>query len=80
MCTCGVPLTATIKEQSGHIMVNDNEIGLMLEKTDDRIIKQIIALKPQRVFTLDRLFRNNDKLKTNTALQMKDAGIEFKAI
>jgi len=52
----------------------------MLEKADEKIIKQIIAAKPQKVFTLDRLFKNNDKLKTNTALQMKDAGIEFKAI
>lgn len=76
----GVQLTAKIKEQNGFILVNDNEIALMLEKADDEVIKQIIAAKPQKVFTLDRLFKNNDKLKTNTALQMKDAGIEFKAI
>ena len=76
----GVQLTAKIKEKSGYILVNDNEIALMLEKADDKIIKQIIAAKPQKVFTLDRLFKNNDKLKTNTALQMKDAGIEFKVI
>ena len=73
----GVTLTAKIKESSGYILVNDNEIALMLEKVDDKIIKQIIAVKPQKVFTLDRLFKNNDKLKTNTALQMKDAGIKF---
>ena len=30
--------------------------------------------------TLDKLFKNNDQLKTNTALQMKDAGIEFKVV
>jgi adenine-specific DNA-methyltransferase len=74
----GVQLTAKIKEKNGYILVNDNEIALMLEKADDKIIKQIIAAKPQKVFTLDRLFKNNDKLKTNTALQMKDAKIEFK--
>jgi adenine-specific DNA-methyltransferase len=76
----GVQLTAKIKDQNGYILVNDNEIALMLEKTDDKIIKKIIAAKPQKVFTLDRLFKNNDKLKTNTALQMKDASIEFKVI
>ena len=76
----GVQLTAKIKENEGYILVNDNEIALMLEKADDKIIKQITAAKPQKVFTLDRLFKNNDKLKTNTALQMKDAGIEFKVI
>jgi adenine-specific DNA-methyltransferase len=76
----GVQLTAKIEEKSGYILVNESEIALMLEKADDKIIKQIIAAKPQKVFTLDRLFKNNDKLKTNTALQMKDAKIEFKVI
>lgn len=76
----GVQLTAKVKEKNGYILVNDDEIALMLEKADDKIIKQIIIAKPQKVFTLDRLFKNNDKLKTNTALQMKDAGIEFKTI
>ena len=76
----GVPLTAKINEQNGYVLVNDNEIALMLERADDKIIKQIIAVKPKKVFTLDRLFKNNDKLKTNTALQMKDADIEFKVI
>ena len=76
----GVQLTAKIKEKSGYTLINDNEIALMLERADDKIIKQIIAAKPQKVFTLDRLFKDNDKLKTNTALQMKDADIEFKVI
>jgi adenine-specific DNA-methyltransferase len=30
--------------------------------------------------TLDRPFKDNDQLKTNTLLQMKDAGIEFKVV
>lgn len=76
----GVPLTAKIEERNGYILVNDNEIALMLEKANDEIIKKVIAEKPGKVITLDRLFKNNDQLKTNTALQMKDAGIEFKVI
>jgi len=76
----GVPLTAKIKNEKGFILVNDDEVALMLEKADEKIIKQILAAKPRKVFTLDRLFKDNDKLKTNTALQMKDAGIEFKVI
>ena len=35
---------------------------------------------PQKTIVLDRLFKDNDQLKTNTSLQMKDAGIEFKTI
>jgi len=39
-----------------------------------------IASKPNKVIALDKLFKGNDQLKTNTVLQMKDAGIEFKTI
>ena len=60
--------------------MNNNEIALMLEKVDKEIIKTVIDVKPQKVITIDRLFNNNDRLKTNTALQMKDAGIEFKVV
>ena len=76
----GVPLTARIEEKGGHYQVNDGEIALMLEKVNESIIKKVIAENPNKVITLDRLFNNNDQLKTNTALQMKDAGIEFKAV
>ena len=34
----------------------------------------------QKLIDLNNLFENNDQLKTNTALQMKDAGMEFKMI
>ena len=76
----GVPLTARIEEKGGYYLVNDGEIALMLEKANESIIKKVIAENPNKVITLDRLFNNNDQLKTNTALQMKDAGIEFKAV
>jgi len=76
----GVALTATIETKDGFYLVNDTEIALILERVDKEIIKTVIDIKPQKVMTLDRLFNNNDPLKTNTALQMKDAGIEFKVV
>ena len=76
----GIPLTAKIEEKGGVYLVNDTEIALILEKVDKKIIKSVIDVKPQKVITIDRLFNNNDRLKTNTALQMKDAGIEFKVV
>lgn len=76
----GIPLTAKIEEKGGCFIVNDNEIALILGKVDKNIIKKVIELAPRKVITLDRLFNKNDQLKTNTALQMKDAGIEFKAV
>ncbi|MDA3940673.1 MAG: site-specific DNA-methyltransferase [Spirochaetia bacterium] len=76
----GVPLTAKIEPKEGFYLVNDTEIALILEKVDKKIVKTVIDVNPQKVITLDRLFKNNDQLKTNTALQMKDAGIEFKVV
>ena len=40
-------------------------------------LERVVA--PQKVITLD-LFTGNDQLKTNTVLQMRDAGIDFKTI
>ncbi len=76
----GIPLTANIKKDDDIYIVNENEIVLLLDKADSEIIKKAIKLNPQKIVTLDRLFSNNDQLKTNTALQMKDAGIEFKVV
>ncbi len=76
----GVQLTAKIEKKSGFYLVNNTEIALILDNVDEKIIKAVIDTKSQKVITLDRLFRNNDQLKTNTALQMKDAGIEFKVV
>jgi adenine-specific DNA-methyltransferase len=76
----GVPLTARIEEKDGCYLVNENEIALILKTIDESITKAVISKKPKKVITLDRLFKNNDQFKTNTALQMKDVGIEFKAV
>ena len=56
------------------------ELLLALENLTQKAIDNIIAKKPKKVIALDRLFAGNDQLKTNTALQMKDAGIEFRTI
>ncbi len=55
-------------------------ITSIFEQANNKIIKSVIKQNPKKVITLDRLFNNNDQLKTNTALQMKDAGIEFKVV
>jgi len=52
----------------------------VLEKASQEIVEAVLKEKPQKVIALDRLFKGNDQLKTNTSLQMKDAGVEFKTI
>jgi adenine-specific DNA-methyltransferase len=60
--------------------IDGNELALILEKVDEQIITEVLSKQPKKVIALDRIFKGNDQLKTNTALQMKDAGVEFKTI
>ncbi len=76
----GKDLNSTIRQAQGYVVVNDGELVLMLEKASQEIVDAVLKEQPQKVIALDRLFKNNDQLKTNTALQMKEAGIEFKTI
>ncbi len=64
----------------GFYSINNNELIIALDAMNEKLIEQIIAAKPQKVITLDSLFTGNDQLKTNTVLQMRDAGVDFKTI
>jgi len=64
----------------GYYSINNNELIIALDAVNEKLIEQIITAKPQKVITLDSLFTGNDQLKTNTVLQMRDAGVDFKTI
>ncbi|MCD4796821.1 MAG: hypothetical protein K8R49_06615 [Candidatus Cloacimonetes bacterium] len=76
----GRNLNSTIESTNDYYMINDGEMVIALSRIDEKIVDSILKDKPQIFITLDRLFKNNDQLKTNTLLQMKDAGIEFKVV
>jgi adenine-specific DNA-methyltransferase len=76
----GKDLNSKLEHKENYYCVNDNELIFMLEKATQEIVDAVINEKPQKVIALDRLFKGNDQLKTNTSLQMKDAEIEFKTI
>jgi adenine-specific DNA-methyltransferase len=76
----GKDLNSEIEHKQNYYCINGNELVMMLEKVTKEIVDAVLKEKPQKVVALDRLFKDNDQLKTNTALQMKDAGIEFKTI
>ncbi len=66
---------------SSHLLINDivveaNHSGIPCKK----LVDAIRAEHPQKVIALDSLFEGNDQLKTNTALQLRDAGAEFRKI
>lgn len=73
----GKDLNSTIEHKDGYYAVNGRELILMLESATQETVDAVLAAQPNKVIALDRLFEGNDQLKTNTVLQMKDAGITF---
>lgn len=76
----GKSLNSTIEHSNNIYNINSSELVLLLESVDQETIDHVLTLHPQKVIALDNLFSGNDQLKTNTALQLRDAGIEFKTI
>jgi len=77
----GYKLTEKV-ENFGDFYYINNELVVALTKINQEIAAKIMNLspKPQKAIVLDRLFEGSDELKTNTALQMRDAGVEFRTI
>jgi adenine-specific DNA-methyltransferase len=76
----GKNLNSTIEHSHNCYNIHSGELLLLLESVDQDMIDYVLSLHPQKVIALDNLFSGNDQLKTNTALQLRDAGIIFKAI
>ncbi len=76
----GKDLNSPIEKKSNAHWINGKELVLILDKVSEDTIKEIIEAKPTKVIAMDRVFTENDQLKTNTVLQMRDAGVEFKTI
>ena len=73
-------LTDKIEVKDKYYAVNDGELIIALDEMEQDLVDKIIKATPKKVITLDKLFAGNDQLKTNTALQMRDAEIDFKTI
>lgn len=80
LLTDKVVLRQAQDKKGNYFSVNDGELIIALDKVNQKLIDTIISLKPIKVLTLDNLFKGNDQLKTNTVLQMRDAGVDFKTI
>jgi adenine-specific DNA-methyltransferase len=76
----GKSLNSSIEHKNGYYAINGKELILILESATQEVVDAVLAEHPQKVIALDNLFEGNDQLKTNTALQMRDAGVEFRTI
>jgi adenine-specific DNA-methyltransferase len=78
MLKAGYLLTDKVESKLNYYSVNNGELIIALEELNQKLIDSIVAAQPKKVITLDNLFTGNDQLKTNTVLQMKDAGVYLK--
>lgn len=79
----GYPLTASVEKQdvgASHYFLVSGELAVALGELGENLIQDVIQRKAQQLICLDRSFADNDQLKTNTQLQLKDAGIAFHSI
>lgn len=82
MLKAGYLLTDKVEKMGNFYSIKNGELLIATESISQATVDKIISAepRPKKVITLDILFKDNDQLKTNTVLQMKDAGIDFKTI
>ena len=84
MLRLGCKLTSPVEHKNGVYWVTDEDTGkriaLLLESANQTLIDEVIAAAPTKAVALDKWFDGNDALKSNTVLQMKDAGIVFECV
>jgi adenine-specific DNA-methyltransferase len=78
-----LPLTSKIESRriGAHTWydVEDGTLAICLErKISEETLRGLMARTPKAVICLDVAFAGNDQLKTNTVLEMKSHGIEFR--
>src|SRR5690554_67899 len=76
----GKDLNSPIEKKDSYYKINNTEMILLLEKATQEIIDAVVAEKPIKVIRSEERRVGKEQLKTNTVLQMKDVGIEFKTI
>ncbi|MGP1510782.1 MAG: hypothetical protein ACTTIU_09635 [Treponema lecithinolyticum] len=74
----GKDLNSNIKKIDNYYRFDNVELVFLLESVSQKIVDAEIAAQPNKVIALDKLFDDSDQLKTNTALQMYDASVEFR--
>lgn len=87
----GRPLTSKVELKTFHetpvyIVWAENEgetiatLMFVLESMQLEALHELLALKPAHIVFLDSVFKNNDSIKVNVALQCETAGIKFSSI
>ena len=66
--------------ESYYAVDGEKLVAYLGEKLSKEFVESILKAKPEKMICLDRVFAGNDQLKTNTALSMKSAKIDFRVV
>ena len=84
MLRLGFELTDSIEFVGNVVWLNNaaqtRKTALLLDTVNQAVLDEVRARSPKKVFVLDKAFAGDDALKTNAALQFKDAGIDFETL
>lgn len=84
MLRLGFELTDSIEFSGCVVWLNNaaqtRKTALLLDTVNQAVLDEVRAQSPKKVFVLDKAFAGNDALKTNAALQFKDANINFETL
>ncbi|OOS25588.1 site-specific DNA-methyltransferase [Moraxella pluranimalium] len=84
MLRLGFELTDSIEFIDNVAWLNNTaqtrKTALLLDTVNQAVLDEVRAQSPKKVFVLDKAFAGNDALKTNAALQFKDANINFETL
>lgn len=84
MLRLGFELTDSIEFADNVVWLNNaaqtRKTALLLDTVNQAVLDEVRAQSPKKVFVLDKAFAGDDALKTNTALQFKDANIDFETL
>ena len=84
MLRLGFELTDSIEFVDNVVWLNNaaqtRKTALLLDTVNQAVLDEVRAQSPKKVFVLDKAFAGDDALKTNTALQFKDANIDFETL
>ena len=84
MLRLGFELTDSIEFVDHVVWLNNaaqtRKTALLLDTVNQAVLDEVRAQSPKKVFVLDKAFAGHDALKTNAALQFKDANIDFETL
>ena len=84
MLRLGFELTDSIEFVDHVVWLNNaaqtRKTALLLDTVNQATLDEVRAQSPKKVFVLDKAFAGDDALKTNAALQFKDANIDFETL